>query len=505
MKRSLFVFTLVLLIASTATAQAPDTVWSKIFDTEVDDYCLGATFTSDGFLVLTGIHYIDPVSPGFSSDAALRKVDADGNEVWYHHYDYDGQDQVYTVAETPDSDLIVFGLTGPGTGNSFAPLILKTDADGLELWHQSYPVADYDVIGWSGIQTADKGFLMVGSYKPTGLSDGMMDGMIMKTDSAGVLQWRHEYGGDFEDCLYNAVQIDDGNYVVCGYSYISSGHTQGWILKVDSNGNEIWSTLFGGEEDVTSQRLIETPNGNFLTCGRIGSISPNIGDGYLARFSSDGDSLAFYRYDPLDDDITLLRDMIPVYGGDPASSEIVGYCISGWTQADATDFSTTDNILICVDLSGSLNWYLELGIDGEEWSAWGFTEAWNGGSVLAGQANYNTTDEQAVIVYRLEPMHLSGIGGQIVSLPTEFTLSRAWPNPFNPSTSVTLTLPKASYLTLAVYDVLGREVATLAEYNYGAGTHHFTFDGSDLTSGLYFIKAFTNAGAEQTRKVVLMK
>lgn len=70
--------------------------------------------------------------------------------------------------------------------------------------------------------------------------------------------------------------------------------------------------------------------------------------------------------------------------------------------------------------------------------------------------------------------------------PSSFRLS-SFPNPFNPTTTISFSLPKAEAVTLKVYDLTGREVKVLADQNYPAGEHHVTFDGFALPSGIYFV------------------
>ncbi len=88
--------------------------------------------------------------------------------------------------------------------------------------------------------------------------------------------------------------------------------------------------------------------------------------------------------------------------------------------------------------------------------------------------------------------------------PDQFELNQNYPNPFNPSTSIQFTLQAAGDVKLAVYDVLGREVATLVDRQMNAGAHSVTFLAEDLSSGVYFYK-LTSGSAEKVRKMVLMK
>jgi hypothetical protein len=89
-------------------------------------------------------------------------------------------------------------------------------------------------------------------------------------------------------------------------------------------------------------------------------------------------------------------------------------------------------------------------------------------------------------------------------LPAEFSLSQNYPNPFNPSTVISFQLPVNSHVTLKVFDVNGREVATLVDENLATGYHAVTFAPNHTASGLYFYK-ITAGKFSQTHKAVLMK
>jgi hypothetical protein len=91
-----------------------------------------------------------------------------------------------------------------------------------------------------------------------------------------------------------------------------------------------------------------------------------------------------------------------------------------------------------------------------------------------------------------------------VGPPTEFSLSAAYPNPFNPTTSMTLAVPEAGNVTVQVYNIMGQVVATLANGYMDASTYTLTWDASQTASGMYFVKAEA-AGSVTTQKLVLMK
>jgi hypothetical protein len=94
-------------------------------------------------------------------------------------------------------------------------------------------------------------------------------------------------------------------------------------------------------------------------------------------------------------------------------------------------------------------------------------------------------------------------------VPEKFALHDAVPNPFNPQTTLSFSLPTASHVKLAVYDVGGRLVTTLVDENRTPGVHHVVWDGRDakqrrVASGVYFY-AIEAGGFTETKRMVLVK
>lgn len=95
--------------------------------------------------------------------------------------------------------------------------------------------------------------------------------------------------------------------------------------------------------------------------------------------------------------------------------------------------------------------------------------------------------------------------GSAVEMPDDFAIISAYPNPFNPTATVQLTLPTAANVQVVVHNSLGRTVATLASGSMNAGSHALTFDGSNLASGLYFVRATVADQPLDIQKLMLLK
>jgi len=90
-------------------------------------------------------------------------------------------------------------------------------------------------------------------------------------------------------------------------------------------------------------------------------------------------------------------------------------------------------------------------------------------------------------------------------LPASFSIDRVYPNPFNPTLTVSVTLPGTKDLTVSMYNVLGEKVGELIHGRVASGTHNLTFDGSALASGIYFVHASVPGEMTVVRKTVLLK
>ncbi len=90
------------------------------------------------------------------------------------------------------------------------------------------------------------------------------------------------------------------------------------------------------------------------------------------------------------------------------------------------------------------------------------------------------------------------------AVPEKYNLAQNYPNPFNPTTTIAFDLPKAGQVTIKVFDILGKEVATLANAYREAGSHSLVFDGKELGTGVYFYTIHANAFS-MTRKMMVLK
>ena len=109
------------------------------------------------------------------------------------------------------------------------------------------------------------------------------------------------------------------------------------------------------------------------------------------------------------------------------------------------------------------------------------------------------------IYYKRDPTgNVTGIKNIDLEIPKEFSLSQNYPNPFNPSTKIKFSLPSSQFVTLKVYDVLGREIAGLINELREVGNYEVQFNPDNLVSGIYYYR-FQAGTYSETKKLVLLR
>lgn len=90
------------------------------------------------------------------------------------------------------------------------------------------------------------------------------------------------------------------------------------------------------------------------------------------------------------------------------------------------------------------------------------------------------------------------------NIPSDFVLGQNYPNPFNPTTTIKYQLREDGFVTIKVFNVLGKEIAILVNREQSAGNQEVKFDGSKLASGIYFYR-MQSGSFSQTKKLIMLK
>ena len=134
-------------------------------------------------------------------------------------------------------------------------------------------------------------------------------------------------------------------------------------------------------------------------------------------------------------------------------------------------------------------------------------ESYNGcwGVYMLPSGKIVASDRQTGLYVLKTNFPLTGVSGNSVNaVPENYLLEQNYPNPFNPSTVISYQLPKGEFVALKIYNQLGKEVSSLVNKNQNAGKYEVTFDGTNLSSGIYFysIKA---GNFSETKKMIMVK
>lgn len=149
-------------------------------------------------------------------------------------------------------------------------------------------------------------------------------------------------------------------------------------------------------------------------------------------------------------------------------------------------------------------------VESTEWNNIGFVQ---GNGTTTEIHDYSFTDNSVPVgsyVYRLKQLDLNGEFTHsnevaVTVLPAnEFTLKQNYPNPFNPSTKITFSIPKSSFVSLKVYDILGNEISTIVNGELPVGSYEVEFIAKNLPSGVYFYN-ITAGEFSKTMKMNLLK
>jgi hypothetical protein len=127
----------------------------------------------------------------------------------------------------------------------------------------------------------------------------------------------------------------------------------------------------------------------------------------------------------------------------------------------------------------------------------------NIGQPVIGIASNETNVCGMGIYYQLISQTPTGINEEM-KLPTEFRLEQNYPNPFNPTTKIEFAVPKPSFVSMRLFDIRGREIATIVDEELQPGVHAIILDASILSNGIYFYRFHTEE-FNAIKKLVVVK
>jgi len=457
--------------------------WTQTFGGSEQEDGQSVQQTTDGGYIITGHTY----SFGNANPSLwLIKTNSQGQEEWNQTFGGSNSGQGQSVQQTTDGGYIIAGITEIGGVDVW---LVKTNSQGNEEWNQTFGGDSLD-LGQSVQQTTDGGYIITGWTNSFG--NGGSDVWLIKTDSNGDSLWTKTYGGISGDGGFSVQQTSDGGYIIAGVTY-SFGNGQGdiWLIKTDSQGQEEWNYAIGGAGYDYGKSVKQTTDGGYIIAGVTYSFGNGESDVWLIKTDSDGNEEWNQTFGGSDYD----------RGNSVQQTSDGGYIIAGDTRSFGND--TLDVWLIKTDSNGNEEWNKTFG-DIHEDIGYSVQQTTDDGYIITGYTDISDSVGNNDVLLIKTDQYGNLETSTIVGLPTKYTLSQPYPNPFNPTTTIEFSIPQTEFVTVKVYNIVGNEITTLINDELSTGNHSIQWDGSHQPSGVYFVK-IESISFVQTRKMVLLK
>ena len=384
-----------LVLVSAVLAQAPDTLWTRVYGGTADDWSYDIVQADDGNYVLAGSTKSFGANPT-TGNAHILKIDDNGDTLWTKAYGGTSGEDVDAVQQTGDGGYILAGYTSSTGAGGADFYLLKLDADGNEEWSRAYGGSSHEEAR-ALQQTDDGGYVIAGYTRSFGDNVPTFENFyVVKTDADGDTLWTRAYGGAGAEIAYGIEQNADGEYYVAGYtaSY-GSGGLDAWLVKLNANGDTIWTRTYGGLGPEEAAALTPTSDGGYALAGVSSSFTPGIKECYLVKVDAEGTSQWSRHYGGADHDQAYSVEQ--TYDG--------GFILVGTTKSYGPGVPAQNNYyFVRTDTDGDTLWTMVFGGTGNELAS-AVRQVTGGGYIVAGYTrSYGIGAPNAnAYVIRLEP------------------------------------------------------------------------------------------------------
>jgi len=384
----------------------------------------------------------------------LIRTDAWGSEQWRKYYGGDFSDNLESMVATVDGGYIMAGVSET-LGASYQVLLVKTDLLGDTMWTRHYGGPSWDY-GHQIITMSSGGYAVVGQTYSFGQGQG--DVLILRLDEAGDVLWMKTYGSPAQEAGHSIDETMDGGLIVAGYTEgFGGGGKDAWVLRLDALGDSLWTRAFGGEEDDVANAIVATSDGGFAFSG--GRTSNGVGgfDFNVTKMNDQGLELWSFLYGgPLND---VWNDIIEQDGGRLATI--------GYSQTTTAGGGGDDLFILRSTHDGLYDESRTYGELGDERGHSIITTS-DGGYLLLGETTGYLDRMTDAIAYKTGPNGegvVFTVGIQESTIGEELSIAVA-PNPFSEYAYFTLRGYRASAskwrsaVELHLYDMFGKQVHT---------------------------------------------
>jgi hypothetical protein len=269
---------------------AGNMLWEKSYGGSSDEWVKSVEQTTDGGYIVSGVTYSNDgnvLGHHGQTDAWILKLDASGGIVWKQCLGGSFSEDPSGIVQTSDGGYVVISQSTSSDGDITTPTIssdywmVKLDASGNILWDKSIDNNGNSDYPMAMKPTSDGGFVVAGT---TNASSDEPDNWIVKLDALGNVEWDQVVGGSNDDTPMAIDQVLDGGFVVSGMTQSNDGDVQGfhgaidfWVVKIDANGNLLWTNALGGSLNEYAWGICSTAQGGCVAIGISGSTDGDVG------------------------------------------------------------------------------------------------------------------------------------------------------------------------------------------------------------------------------------
>ncbi len=264
------------------------------FGTSWYEYGWGVTQLHDGGFVVIGRK--EYKSNG-KKDMITIRTDEKGFGQWERTYGGAGNEEGYSVVQTPDGNILSVGYSW-SYGNAQEIFVVKTNLYGKELWRKTYGGRNRD-IGHKAIVTSDGHIVIVGQTNSPGISHGNDDVWLMKIDEDGKQKWFKAFGELNHEVGYDIVELDQGGFLIVGYREFYSERAKDILLiKTDADGNELWNKTIGvdGVYEEIGYSISKSKSNGYIISGSTNATGKAWYDPQIINIDFDGNIISNRTY-----------------------------------------------------------------------------------------------------------------------------------------------------------------------------------------------------------------
>ncbi|UJG44070.1 MAG: hypothetical protein K9W46_02555 [Candidatus Heimdallarchaeum endolithica] len=263
---------------SSSVSIEPKVEWDKTFGGPETEYGWSVDLISDDGFIIAGS--TESFGSG-SNDAWVIKTDSLGNIEWSKTFGGEKYDILYSLKQNPDGSYIGVGKTSSFNSNSSDLWVIKLDSGGNIAWNKTFGGIDGDS-SRSIAATNDGGCIILGNTGYYGR--GESDGMLVKLNPEGVIEWNKTFGGADDDLGFAVEQTNDNGYIISGGTWTNSvGLLDLWVVKTDFKENIEWTKTIGGTDYDGGYSIRQVNDNEYIICGTTASYGEGKTDIWLVK------------------------------------------------------------------------------------------------------------------------------------------------------------------------------------------------------------------------------